>query len=83
MVFGGVRMEEQKEHQLEDPSAVRARSVQPVRLMERVGSPMLQGPEATMAMPLEIRHNVLVTTIDKLVNWARKSSLWPVAFGLA
>ncbi len=76
-------MKEQKERRPEDPSAEQARNVQPVRLMERVGSPMLQGPEATMAMPLEIRHNVLVTTIDRLVNWARKSSLWPVAFGLA
>jgi NADH-quinone oxidoreductase subunit B len=36
-----------------------------------------------MAVPMEVRHNVLVTTVDKLVNWARRSSLWPVAFGLA
>jgi len=36
-----------------------------------------------MAVPFEVRNNVLVTTLDKLVNWARKSSLWPVAFGLA
>ena len=68
---------------MDDPSALRARHVQPVRLMERVGNPALQGPEQTMAVPWEIRQNVLVTTLEKLVNWARKSSLWPLAFGLA
>ena len=26
---------------------------------------------------------VLVTTVDRLVNWARQSSLWPLTFGLA
>ncbi len=30
-----------------------------------------------------IRQNVLLGSVDGLVNWARKSSLWPVAFGLA
>ena len=68
---------------MDDPSALRARQVQPVRLMERVGNPALQGPESTMAVPWEIRQNILVTTLEKLVNWARKSSLWPMAFGLA
>ena len=27
--------------------------------------------------------NVLTTTVDKFFNWARKSSLWPMQFGLA
>jgi len=27
--------------------------------------------------------NVLVTTVDRVFNWARKSSLWPLTFGLA
>jgi len=26
---------------------------------------------------------VLTTTVEKVVNWARKSSLWPATFGLA
>jgi NADH-quinone oxidoreductase subunit B len=30
-----------------------------------------------------IRQNVLLGSVDGLVNWARKSSLWPLAFGLA
>ncbi len=27
--------------------------------------------------------NVLTTTLDGVVNWARRSSLWPMTFGLA
>ena len=27
--------------------------------------------------------NVLTTTLDAVTNWARKSSLWPMSFGLA
>lgn len=27
--------------------------------------------------------NFVTTQLDKLVNWARKSSLWPITFGLA
>ncbi|HUJ70151.1 MAG TPA: NADH-quinone oxidoreductase subunit B family protein [Syntrophorhabdales bacterium] len=30
-----------------------------------------------------IEKNVLVTTADFFVNWARKNALWPVSFGLA
>jgi len=29
------------------------------------------------------RHNVLVTSVDNVLNWARLSSLWPMGFGLA
>jgi len=27
--------------------------------------------------------NVLTTTVDRLINWARRSSVWPMTFGLA
>ena len=27
--------------------------------------------------------NIVTTTLDAVVNWARKSSLWPMSFGLA
>jgi NADH-quinone oxidoreductase subunit B len=31
----------------------------------------------------EVEKNVLVTSVDLVVNWARKNSVWPVTFGLA
>ena len=29
------------------------------------------------------QENILTTSLDYLVNWARKSALWPMTFGLA
>lgn len=31
----------------------------------------------------EVRHNVLVTTLEALTAWARRSSVWPVMWGQA
>lgn len=31
----------------------------------------------------ELEQGLLLTTVEKMVNWARKSSLWPATFGLA
>ena len=30
-----------------------------------------------------VRQNMMLTSVEGIVNWARRSSLWPVAFGLA
>jgi len=30
-----------------------------------------------------LEKTVLFTTVEKMVNWSRKSSIWPVTFGLA
>lgn len=30
-----------------------------------------------------LKDNVVMTTVDKFVGWARKSSVWPMTFGLA
>jgi len=27
--------------------------------------------------------NIITSTVDGVINWARRSSLWPVTFGLA
>ncbi len=34
-------------------------------------------------MAFDVDIPVLTTTVEKMVNWARKSSIWPVTFGLA
>jgi len=31
----------------------------------------------------QIKRNVIITTIDKIYNWGRRSSVWPMGFGLA
>ncbi|MDH7571190.1 MAG: NADH-quinone oxidoreductase subunit B family protein, partial [Armatimonadota bacterium] len=36
-----------------------------------------------MAVEDEVRESVFLTTLERAVNWARKSSLWPLTFGLA
>ena len=34
-------------------------------------------------VPEELRGQIAVTTLDKIYNWGRRSSLWPMMFGLA
>ncbi|MCS6908544.1 MAG: NADH-quinone oxidoreductase subunit B [Anaerolineales bacterium] len=34
-------------------------------------------------IPPELRNQVAVTTIDRIYNWSRRSSIWPMMFGLA
>lgn len=34
-------------------------------------------------VPGEMKSNVIVTSIDKIYNWGRRSSIWPMMFGLA
>ena len=40
-------------------------------------------PGNMVEVPEDLKNNLVVTSIDALVNWGRKSSLWPVSFGLA
>lgn len=37
----------------------------------------------SIEVPDDLKNNLLVTSVDALVNWGRKSALWPVSFGLA
>ena len=39
--------------------------------------------EPIIEVPEDLKSNLMVTSIDALVNWGRKSSAWPVTFGLA
>ncbi len=34
-------------------------------------------------VPAEIENNLIVTSIDKIYNWSRRNSMWPMLFGLA
>ena len=36
-----------------------------------------------MGIEEHLGYNVLTTTLEKLVDWGRKSSVWPATFGLA
>lgn len=37
----------------------------------------------SIVVPEDLQANVLVTTVDKVYNWSRASSMWPLLFGLA
>ncbi len=39
--------------------------------------------EPLIEVPDDLKKNILVTSVDALVNWSRKSAMWPVSFGLA
>ncbi len=41
---------------------------------------LIEVEEGTKVIP---GANTIITTLDKLVNWGRQSSIWPVSFGLA
>ena len=41
----------------------------------------LNSPEYDI--PPEIQNQIAITTIDKIYNWGRRSSIWPLMFGLA
>ena len=39
--------------------------------------------EPLVEVPDDLRRNLAVTSVDALVNWGRKSAVWPLSFGLA
>tara|TARA_B100001146_G_C16145733_1_gene418833 strand:+ start:644 stop:1261 length:618 start_codon:yes stop_codon:yes gene_type:complete len=43
---------------------------------EALAEPLIEVPE-------DLQRNVAVTSIDALINWGRKSAVWPLSFGLA
>ncbi|MBI3003387.1 MAG: hypothetical protein HYY54_07210, partial [candidate division NC10 bacterium] len=44
----------------------------------------LSGPVAAEQEERDLEERgLLLTTVDRMVNWARKSSIWPATFGLA
>jgi NADH-quinone oxidoreductase subunit B len=43
----------------------------------------LEKPVSDLQVPEEIQPNIFITTLDKIYNWSRRSSCWPMMFGLA
>ncbi len=39
--------------------------------------------EPLLEVPEDLGRNVVVTSVDALLNWGRRSAVWPLAFGLA
>ena len=39
--------------------------------------------EPIIEVPDDLQRNLAVTSVDALINWGRKSAVWPLAFGLA
>ena len=52
-----------------------------VRDLIDVSADQIQSP--SIEVPEDLQGNLVVTSVDALVNWGRKSALWPVSFGLA
>lgn len=50
--------------------------------MPKVKQPFI-GEEKKFLEEGQYGDNIIITSIDKLLNWARLSSLWPMTFGLA
>ncbi len=41
----------------------------------------LQNPD--YPIPDDLQNNILITTLDRMYNWSRAKSVWPMLFGLA
>lgn len=39
--------------------------------------------EPLVEVPDDLKRNLAVTSVDALLNWSKKSSVWPLSFGLA
>ena len=44
---------------------------------------LLDGAQQDRSVEEEVERGILFTTVEKMLNWARSSSLWPATFGLA
>ncbi len=60
--------------------------------LDRAEGEMIEALKAGSQQPIpdpdkwleeKLERNIILTTVDGLLNWARRSSLWPVTFGLA
>ncbi|MFQ5933661.1 MAG: NADH-quinone oxidoreductase subunit B [Dehalococcoidia bacterium] len=40
-------------------------------------------PDPVIEVPDDLRRNILVTSVDTVLNWGRRNAVWPLTFGLA
>ncbi len=40
-------------------------------------------PVSDIPVPPEMQSNIFITSLDKIYNWSRRNSCWPMMFGLA
>ncbi len=40
-------------------------------------------PEPVVEIPDDLSRSIVVSSLDSLLNWGRRSAVWPMAFGLA
>ena len=40
-------------------------------------------PASEVPVPEELQPNLIISTLDKIYNWGRRNSAWPMMFGLA
>ena len=73
-------------------SAARATGIPGGNRMEGMDAPFASGPvelferldnETVASAAAAASEGLVLTTLDKAVNWARKNSIWPMSFGLA
>jgi NADH-quinone oxidoreductase subunit B len=39
--------------------------------------------ESDIPIPSDLQNNIFITSLDKIYNWTRRNSIWPMVFGLA
>ncbi len=53
------------------------------RFEDMTGDPVDRAHVRSVTFGTDVPDGVMLTSLDKAVNWIRKSSLWPMTFGLA
>ena len=48
-----------------------------------MSDPAKKTDKSNIEVPPELQSTVHITAIDKIYNWGRRNSVWPMMFGLA
>ena len=43
----------------------------------------IPNPDPVIDVPADLKRNILVTSVDYILNWGRRNAVWPLTFGLA